>query len=179
MPDNVKVYIDNVHTDTTIVATEDVINGILQDTMDDRIHNSLIYGFPIYNDTSFYGVNVIEGQNDTFIKGSFNGFNGRVSGTVEEERYIEEDYLSAGVFANKISSSYGLLIQVGDNEPNGVDVSSDIVVLACNRIVTNYSDGTQIIKVYNRDGSYERIESVPDNIETTEVTEDKSKVKTK
>lgn len=181
LPEGVKVYIDNIHTDTTIVSTEEVMNGILQDTMDDRIHNSLMYGFPISDDVSFYGVNVIEGQNDTFIRGSFYGFSGRVSGTVSEERYVEEDYLKAGVYANKISSSYGLLIQVGDNEPYGVDVSSDVVVLACNQIVTTYSDGSQRIKVYNRDGSYEIINSNDETNENESVvaTEEKSKIKTK
>lgn len=64
-----KVYIDNVHTDTSIMAYENYLNGILQNTMDDRIHNSLMLGFPISNDVSYVGSNHIEGQNDTFIEG--------------------------------------------------------------------------------------------------------------
>ena len=99
------------------------MNGITQDSMDDRIHNSLMYGFPISDTVSFYAVNEIEGQNDTFIHGSSLGFSGYSSGYVDEERYVETDYLEGGVYANKISSAYGLLIQNGDNEPYGVDVS--------------------------------------------------------
>ena len=177
LEDGVKVYIDNVHTDVSIVSTKETMNGILQDTMDDRIHNSLMYGFPISDDVSFYAVNVIEGQNDTFIKGSFHGFNGYGSGTVEEKRYTEKKYLENGVFGNKISSSYGLLIQVGDNEPYGVDVSSDVVVLAYNKIVTEYSSGKKEIRTYNRDGSYST-EVIEPKVETT-TSEDKEKVKTK
>jgi len=154
LPEGVKVYIDNIHTDTSIVATRETMNGILQDTMDDRIHNSLMYGFPISDDTCFYGVNVIEGQNDTFIKGSFHGFNGYSSGSVEEKRYTEKKYLENGVYANKISSAYGLLIQKGNDEPYGVDVSSDVVVLAYNKIITEYESGKKEIKTFDRDGGY-------------------------
>lgn len=39
------------------------MNGILQDTMDDRIHNSLMLGFPISDDVCHIGINQIEGQN--------------------------------------------------------------------------------------------------------------------
>lgn len=178
LEEGTKVYIDNVHTDVSIVSTQETMNGILQDTMDDRIHNSLMYGFPISDDVSFYAVNVIEGQNDTFIKGSFHGFNGFVSGSVEEQRYTEKKYLENGVFANKISSSYGLLIQVGDNEPYGVDVSSDVVVLAYNKIVTEYSSGKKEIRTYNRDGSY-TTEVIEPKVESTTETTEKEKVKTK
>ena len=179
-----KVWIDNVHTDVSIVASKETMNGILQDTMDDRIHNSLMYGFPISNSVCFYGVNVIEGQNDTFIKGSYYGFNGYSSGTVEEARYTEKKYLESGVYANKISSSYGLLIQVGDNEPYGVDVSSDVVVLAYNKIVTEYESGKKEIRTYKRDGSYttEVIEAVVETTNSSGVQETgapKEKVKTK
>ena len=178
LEEGTKVYIDNVHTDVSIVSTKETMNGILQDTMDDRIHNSLMYGFPISDDVSFYAVNVIEGQNDTFIKGSFHGFNGYSSGSVEEQRYTEKKYLENGVFGNKISSSYGLLIQVGDNEPYGVDVSSDVVVLAYNKIVTEYSSGKKEIRTYNRDGSY-TTEVIEPKVESTTETTEKEKVKTK
>lgn len=175
LPEGMKVWIDNIHTDVSIVASRETMNGILQDTMDDRIHNSLMYGFPISDSVYFYGVNIIEGQNDTFIKGSYRGFNGYSSGTVEEKRYTEKKYLESGVYANKIISSYGLLIQVGDNEPYGVDVSSDVVVLAYNKIVTEYESGKKEIRTYNRDGSY-TTETITDIKEETSTTE---KVKTK
>lgn len=154
LEEGTKVYIDNVHTDTTLVATKEQLNGITQDTMDDRIHNSLMYGFPIDDKTPLVCINEIEGQNDTFISGYTYGVNGVHSGSFTEKRYEEEEYLEEGVYANKISSSYGLLIQKGDNEPYGVDVSSDVVVIACNTIVKEKSDGTQKVYTYNRDGSY-------------------------
>lgn len=162
LPEGVNVWIDNVHTDTTLVATDEEMHGIIQDTMDDRIHNSLMYGFPISNDTCFYGVNEIEGQNDTFISGSSYGFNGYTSGTIVERRHSEEEYLRASVYGNKISSVYGLLIQKGDEEPYGVDVSSDIIVLACNTITKKDSISGEITYYqYDRNGNYTIIEETP------------------
>ncbi len=154
LKEGTKVYIDNVHTDTTLVASRETLNGITQDSMDDRIHNSLMYGFPIDDNTPLICINEIEGQNETFISGYCHGINGMGSGTVSEKRYEEEDYLEKGVYGNKIASSYGLLIQKGDNEPYGVDVSSDVVVIACNTIIKEKSDGTQKVYTYERDGSY-------------------------
>lgn len=151
---NTKVYIDNVHVDTTIVSTYEAMNGILQDTMDDRIHNSLMLGFPISDGLSLYAVNEIEGQNETFISGSFHGFNGYNSGSVTEKRYTESDYLAKGVYANKIASVYGLLVQKGDSEPYGVDVSSDIVISVCNTLEFVDLKGNRKIRTYSRNGNY-------------------------
>lgn len=157
LPKDTKVYIDNVHTDTTLISTKEEMNGITQDSMDDRIHNSLMYGFPIDDDTSLYATNEIEGQNDTFISGSAYGFNGYSSATITERRHSEEEYLEKGVYANKISSVYGLLIQKGDEEPYGVDVSSDVVVIASNIIKKETDSGSIKYYQYDRDGTCEVI----------------------
>lgn len=157
LPEDTKVYIDNVHTDTTIVSTSEEMNGITQDSMDDRIHNSLMYGFPINDETSLYATNEIEGQNDTFISGSSYGFNGYTSGTISQRRHSEEEYLKEGVYANKISSVYGLLIQKKDGQPYGVDVSSDVVALACNTIKKKTDDGKIKYYQYDREGNCQEI----------------------
>ena len=124
-----KVYIDNVHTDTSVMAYENYFNGILQDTMDDRIHNSLMQGFPISNSVSYVGTNHIEGQNDSFIAGFTYGLGGYLSsGSVYERRRLESDYLSHGVYANKISSVIDLIIVNEDEVTSCVSVSSSLVV---------------------------------------------------
>ncbi len=135
LPDDTEVYIDNIHMDTSIVATEKQMDGITQDSMDDRIHNSLMLGFPISDDVSYYGINAIEGQNQQFIEGSFHGFEGCESGTVEQKRYLESDYLNKGVYANHISAIYGLLVKgPEDSEFRGIDTLSDIYIQVCNEI---------------------------------------------
>ncbi len=151
LTDDKKVYIDNIHIDTTIMATVKEFDGILQDTMDDRIHNSVMIGFPISDSTYYYGVNTIEGQNDNFIQGVVYGYNGYKNGTVTQQRFLESDYLEKGVFANKITSVVGLLIQDQEHdEPYGVDVLSTLRVDFCNK-VTFTKDGELFYKVFEVD----------------------------
>lgn len=157
LDENTKVYIDNIHTDVTLVASKPEMDGITQDSMDDRIHNSLMYGFPIDNTTVSICINEIEGQNNTFISGSAYGFNGYVNGTITERRHSEEEYLEKGVFGNRIASVCGLLIQKGNNEPYGVDVSTNVIVLANNVIKKDRSDGAKIERIYNIDGTKKEI----------------------
>lgn len=156
-----KVYIDNIHTDVSTVSDYTMMNGILQDSMDDRIHNSLMLGFPISDDVSHIGINQIEGQNDTFVSGSVYAFNGYAGGSYSERRFEECDYLGAGVYGSLISSSYGLLIQKGDNEPYGVDVDSTIVVYADNEVeIYDVDEGEIVTYRYDRDGSREEVSKV-------------------
>lgn len=153
-----KVYIDNIHTDVSTVSDYTMMNGILQDSMDDRIHNSLMIGFPISDDVSHIGINQIEGQNDTFVSGSVYAFNGCASGSYSERRFEESDYLEKGVYGSLISSSYGLLIQKGDNEPYGVDVDSTVIVYADDEV--QVEDKDKIITYrYDRNGNKEEVSS--------------------
>ncbi len=121
-----KVYIDNVHTDTIIKSHYPVFDGITQDTMDDRIHNSHMTGFPISDTNTYSNINVIEGQNDTFINGSFLGFSGLQSGSITQRRYVERDYLSAGVYANKINSVIDLIVEKPDGTTRCVSIPSTV-----------------------------------------------------
>lgn len=158
LDDDTKVYIDNIHTDVSTVSNYAVMNGVLQDTMDDRIHNSLMLGFPISDDVYHIGVNQIEGQNDTFISGSCYAFNGMGRGSVDEQRFEEGDYLENGVYGSLISSSYGLLIQKGNNDPYGVDVDSTVIVYANDVVQVEHKD--EIITYrYDRNGNKEEISS--------------------
>lgn len=73
--------------------------------------------------------------------------------SISEERYTEDEYLKHGVYANKISSIYGLLIQKGNDEPYGVDVSSDVIVLVTNTLTQESITGREKTYVYNRNGN--------------------------
>lgn len=159
LPENKKVYIDNIHIDTSIMAARKAFDGILQDTMDDKIHNSLMVGFPINDDTYYYGINAIEGQNDEFIQGFVHGYNGYHNGEITQKRFLESDYLKEGVFANKITAVCGLLIQdENSNEPYGVDVLSTLRIDFCNKIAfIDHKTGEKYYKIYeiNESGEIE------------------------
>ncbi len=145
---NTKVYIDNVHIDTTIRSIYPSVDGITQDSMDDRIHNSLMLGFPISDTNVYSSVNCIEGQNQSFTQGSFYGFNGYYSGTIQQKRYLESDYLEAGVYANKICSIIDLIIVKPDNSTKCVSVPSTVGVSVWPYIERIDSDGESSYKYY-------------------------------
>lgn len=155
LPEGYKVWIDNVHIDTFVEATNPYFNGILQDSMDDRIHNSLMMGFPISDTTYYSSKNLIAGQDQDFIEGTFTAYcsksSGYGSGEIKQQRYIDEDYLKKGVYANKITLVYGLLIQApGETEPHGIDVYDEVHVYVYN-CVEKYDASNQVINVYQYD----------------------------
>ena len=147
LPAGIQVYIDNVHTDTTICSYYPQVDGITQDTMDDRIHNAQMLGFPISDSNAYYGINQIEGQNETFISGTVHGFNGYSSGSVSEKRFLESDYLEKAVFANKITSVIDLIIVNGE-EMTCVSVPSEVQVSVWPFIKMQKDDGTVYYKYY-------------------------------
>lgn len=159
LPEDTKVWIDNIHIDTSIVSTQPMFNGVIQDTMDDRIHNSTMVGFPISNTLKYLGINQIEGQNDTFIQGTVYAYHGYGNGSVSEKRFLESDYLEKGVYANHIGIIYGLLIQGKDDpEPRGIDVYDDIYVRVYDTVkFEDDNNGRITYRKYNIDGSYETL----------------------
>lgn len=129
LSDDTIVYIDNVHIDTSIKSKYAVVDGIKQDSMDDHTQSSKLIGFPISDNTIYYGVNAIEGCNEDFIKGTFHGYNGYSNGTIEEKRYTESDYMDLGVYANKIVIVYDLLVKgPKDNDFINISVPTDFLV---------------------------------------------------
>lgn len=151
-PEGVEVYIDNIHTDTTICSYYPQVDGITQDTMDDRVHNSLMLGFPIADDNSYIGTNKIEGQNETFIQGFVHGYSGYTSGSVTEKRFLESDYLDKGVNANKIGSVIDLIIINGD-VVTCTSVNSEVQVSVWPYIMRQNSDGSMTYRYYYLDES--------------------------
>lgn len=149
LPSDKEVYIDNIHTDTSIVSSRIEFDGIKQDTMDDRVHNSLMLGFPISDTNSYYGINEIEGENKDFIQGYCYGYSTYSSGTISQQRYKESNFLEHGVWANKIDSVIDLIIvDKVTGEMRTVSVPSILLVEVNNKI--KYDDGTVV--EYDRQG---------------------------
>lgn len=145
-----EVYIDNIHIDTSIKSKYAAMDGILQDSMDDRIHNTQMIGFPISNEISYYGVNAIEGCNQDFISGSYYGLYGYTNGSVNQRRFTESDYLESGVYANKIQIVYDLLVKgPNDKTPRNISVCTDFIVPVNSKIVYADSEGQTEVKDYS------------------------------
>ena len=144
LPKGYEVYVDNVHTDTTIRSIYPTVDGITQDTMDDRLHAGQLLGFPISDTNSYGNIISIEGQNDTFISATASGFVGATgyvdtttstsSSTsmtyvhLDERRRTEYEYLLCGVYANKIDSVIDLIIKKTDDTKTCTSVNSVVEV---------------------------------------------------
>lgn len=153
LPEGYRVWIDNVHIDTFVESTDPYFNGILQDTMDDRVHSSLLMGFPVSNDTYYSSSNLISGQDKDFIQGTYYAYGSYGSGDVKQQRYVDSDYLKKGVYSNKICLVFGLLIQgPNDPEPYGRDITDELHVYVYNRI-ERYDSTKGVINVYEIDSS--------------------------
>lgn len=146
------VYIDNIHIDTSIKSKYAVMDGILQDSMDDHVHSSQMIGFPISDNTYYYGVNAIEGCNQEFIQGSMYGINGYSSGSISSERVTEDDYINKyGVYGNKIQIVYDLLIKKKDEKDfSNVSVSKDFVVEVTKNDNAKTNDKNEKTKTYSK-----------------------------
>ncbi len=179
---NTEVYIDNIHTDTTICSYYPVVNGITQDTMDDRIHNAQMLGFPISDTNSYVGINQIEGQNETFIKGTCHGFNGYSSGSYSEKRRVESDYLQKGVYANKVSSIIDLIV-VENNQMRTVSIPSEIQISVWPFIEKVHNNGQRVFNYYYYDKEKNTVVceelSELEYLKRTEVSKPKSLTKQK
>jgi len=144
LPAGYEVYVDNVHIDEFVKANNYQLDGIRQDTMDDRIHNALMYGFPISDSAVYYGIDLIEGMNQECIENSYYGFYYNSyyygSSTIEKRRYTEEDFMDYGAYGNKIATVIDLLVKgPNDKEFRAVSVSTDFGVFASDeRAILNY-----------------------------------------
>lgn len=153
LPDDVVVYIDNIHIDTSIKSKYAVVDGVLQDSMDDHVHSSQLMGFYISDDAKYYGVNAIEGCNQEFLSMTGYSFNGYGTTNAQTKRQLESDYLEKGVYANKIQIVYDLLIKKStDKDYTNVSVSTDFIVPVTSKLEDlQYEDkeGNVYKKEYN------------------------------
>ncbi len=148
-----KVYIDNVHTDVVIQSYLNAMTGVTQDTMDDRIHNAQMLGFPI-SDTNTYSNNmVIEGENKEFQEITMTSFYGTgyyssSTGTITNKRYVESDYLKNGVYGNLIASTFDLIILRPDGEITCKSVTSKVSVTVWPYVEYRKGNGETFYRYY-------------------------------
>ncbi len=145
---NTQVYIDNIHIDTSIKSEYAIMDGIKQDSMDDHVHSSQLIGFSISDSQYYYGTDTIEGYNQEFIQGSIYAYNGYATGSTENKRFTEEDYIDKGVYGNKFSIVYDLLIKKeNEKDFSNVSVYTDFIV----KIKNTKSEEDKINEAKNRD----------------------------
>lgn len=156
LPTDTKVYIDNIHVDTSIKSEIAAMDGILQDSMDDRVHNAQMIGFPVGNDIYYYGAVAVEGNNEKFISGTFYGYNGYYGGTVQQKRYTEKEYREKfRVTHTKFHIIYDLLVKGPKDEvPRNISVETEFLVPISQEEIAievyNFYSGEKSYKQYKK-----------------------------
>ena len=116
-PHNTTIFVEHVHCDINLKAKYAGVDGMLQDTMDDKLHSGNQPGFWISENHSYKNIFAIEGYSQTIIDGwgwmvgSYGAMN------IRSERLTEKNLMNeGGVYGSKIQIVYDILIKY-DNEP--------------------------------------------------------------
>ena len=117
LPEGYEVFIDHVHADISLKSEDNMINGIIQDTMDDTYHGNSQNGFYINDNDEYYSIFAIEGYNETFYNSwdYVYGMNGNSSGLFLK-RLTEDNIRSAKTYAEKMSIVYDISIKTPWND---------------------------------------------------------------
>ena len=147
LPEGTEVFIDNVHIDTVIKSLYAAYDAIPIDTMDDRTHSSLVFGFPISDSMPYNGIFAIGGYSDTLIEGYTSGYSsgkaGYSTGYIKESRVTEGVLRNSAVYANMFQIVWDLWIQKpGNNYPYMTSVETEFL------IPTQFKQGDYIL-LYN------------------------------
>ena len=130
LPEDYKVYVSHAHLDCSIISHYPSMDGIKQDTMDETNKTALTYGKLISDNNAYDNIFQIEGQDLDFIEGSFYGFKGHQNGEIVEKRYVESDFLEAGVTGNIIDAIFDITIIKPDGTVKSTAVGSTITISA-------------------------------------------------
>ncbi len=113
-PSDVIVYVEHMHADVTIHAYEEQLDGLLQDTMDDKLHAGDQPGFWIDPDHRYEEIFAVKGYSKWLIEGWMWFYSGWGSGKTDERRLTEENIIKAGAVGSQITVVYDILIEKDD-----------------------------------------------------------------
>ncbi len=116
-PITATILVEHVHIDATITSEYALMNGVLQDTMDDKLHVGNQPGFLISEEYPYENIFVIEGLTQYLIDGwgYYNGSYGYSS--IEQVRLTEANLINhGGVNGNKFSIVYDILVKYEGDE---------------------------------------------------------------
>ena len=115
LPENTTILVEHMHVDISLKAKYEGMDGMLQDSMDDKLHTGDQLGFWVTENYPYENIFAIEGYSQTLIDGwgwmigSFGSMN------IKEERLTEsnlrDDDRGGGVYGNKVQVVYDILIK--------------------------------------------------------------------
>lgn len=141
-PKNATILIEHLHIDCFIESTKKYFDGVLQDSMDDHIHEGNQAGFFVNENYSYYETFSIEGFNPEFVEQiiiacqMYYGYavhNSERPVTISEEKLIN-DY---GVYGTSFIFVYDVLIKYPSEEYFHKRIITDNIFVYLNGTVMN------------------------------------------
>lgn len=114
-PDNITLLVEHMHADVSIHSYKQHVDGLPQDTMDDKIHEGDQAGFLITEDYPYEEIFAVEGYSKFLIEGwgFLIGYYGWT--TIKEKRLTEDNLKNVGTVGSEITIVYDILMK-NDNE---------------------------------------------------------------
>ena len=110
--ENATIMIEHMHADISLKSKYAGMDGMLQDSMDDKLHTGEQLGFWITEDYPYENIFAIEGYSQTLIDGWGWMVGSYGSMSIREERLTENNLVDeGGVYGNKIQIVYDILIK--------------------------------------------------------------------
>lgn len=112
LPENATIMIEHMHTDISLKSKYEGMDGMLQDSMDDKLHTGDQLGFWVTEDYPYENIFAIEGYSQTLIDGWGWMIGSYGSMNIKEERLTENNLKTdGGVYGNKVQVVYDVLIK--------------------------------------------------------------------
>jgi len=113
-PENWTILIEHMHADCIVEATQRMVDGILQDTMDDKLHVGTQAGFYVDEKRPYYECFSVEGYSKWLIDAWMFIFSGYGFGGATEKRLTEKNIRNMGAIGSEFAIVYDILIYEND-----------------------------------------------------------------
>ena len=136
LPEGYEVHVEHVHADVSLKAEEPRLDGITHDSMDDSDHRSPTKGFTISDDITYHNIFAIAGYCNEFyeIWGHTFGQYGYTNSSYE--KLTEKNIRKNGVYAEKLSVVYDIVITRPDGSEYVRSVYSEVLIPLVGEIET-------------------------------------------
>jgi len=110
-PNDTEVLIEHMHADVSIHAYKPHVDGLLQDTMDDKMHTGTQAGFYVSETYPYYETFAVEGYSKFLIEGwgFLIGYYGWTK--IQEKRLTESNLIKVGAQGSEVVIVYDVLIK--------------------------------------------------------------------
>lgn len=110
-PENTTVMIEHMHADISIHSYKEEVDGLTQDSMDDKMHTGTQEGFYVSPEHPYFETFAVEGYSKFLIEGwgFLIGYYGWTS--IEEKRLTEANLKKAGAQGSEVVTIFDVLIR--------------------------------------------------------------------